>query len=482
MTRIRALWSRTRGLIALALGIAAIGLPIYLIFYGPERSKLIPATTLTAGSAQGMRHEFAKALREEAIRKGLQIIIVETRGSEDSLEKVNNGSIGVALVQGGLNLTQRANVRQVAALNIEPLHLLVKPELQATTDKGLSSLRGKSINLSDPLSGTNLLARDVLAFAGLKNPGLDYKPLTLSYDQLKSIDNLAELPDAVFLISSAPAPIALHLIEKWGYRLVPLPFAEAFTLRSSQRLGGPKAIDHTQVYPTTIPAYSYGLEPSVPDRDLATFGTRLLMVAHKDLDPAIIDRLLTTTFYSRFAHIPHPSLEPSLLKINAELDLHQGTTAFLQRNEPLIAGDVLDYMDKLKNVAGPVLGGLLLVGHWLWRTIRRRRDLGFEAYIQQVTEVEARVLESEQSATMDLKTLLGLQSELARIKSDALEKFTNGEIDGEVLMSGFLTHVHEARNYLARLILHERENFEARAKETRQTPEALWHQEVEEHD
>lgn len=469
------------------MGSAAIGLAIYIYYY--EQSIPPGRIKLTAGSAQSMRHQFALALEAEARSKAaraldLEISVVTTAGSEDSLDQLDdpspNRKLDVALVQGGLDFAKRENVRQVAAFNVEPLHLLVRPELKAPLETSLKNLRNKKVNLSAPKSGTNELARDVLAFAGLKNADKDFQVSTLSYQEIMKIEEPEFLPDAIFLVSSPPAPVAQHLISKWSYKLVELPFAEAFALRATRGLGGSGPIDHTRVYPTTIPPYSYGIDPATPERELTTFGTRLLMVAHKDVDPSVIDRLLTMTFDGKFAYLPHPPLDMKLLRLNPELELHAGTAEYLKRKEPLPAGDVIDFLEKTTSLAGAIIGAAFFLSHWFRQSVKRSRDLGFESYIKKVTEVERKVLEVELSANMDLKSLLGLQSTLAEIKNEALEKFTEGEIDGEELMSGFLAHVNDARNYLARLILHERENLERRAEETRTTPEKLWHEEIDE--
>ena len=88
----------------------------------------------------------------------------------------------------------------------------------------------------------------------------------------------------------------------------------------------------------------------------------------------------------------------------------------------------------------------------------------FEAYMQRVTSIEQRALEFELSATLDLKQLLALQVELSGLKNEALRRFTIGEIEGEELISGFITQVNDARGYLTRLILHERDNIEHKAE------------------
>jgi hypothetical protein len=55
-----------------------------------------------------------------------------------------------------------------------------------------------------------------------------------------------------------------------------------------------------------------------------------------------------------------------------------------------------------------------------------------------------------------------------------MERFTSGELEGEGLMSGFLTHANDARDYLARLILHARGVVEKQARKQGLSPDAAW--------
>src|SRR5439155_1160007 len=162
--------------------------------------------------------------------------------------------------------------------------LLIKAEVEpdartgdgAGDARGLEFLRGRTVNLSEVGSGTYDLAREVLAFAGLRPPGEaggapgDYTPKTLSYTEL-----LAE-PDR------APGGLAL---------------------------------------------------------------------------------------------------DPALLDLPPELDWHDGTVAFRERNKPLIIGDAVDFLEKGTSLVGGLLGGGFFLWQWYRQRRRRRRELGFESYM-----------------------------------------------------------------------------------------------------
>ena len=80
-------------------------------------------------------------------------------------------------LQGGLTMVGYPGLRQVAVLHVEPLHLLVKPEIYRAVAHNLAGLRGKTVNISVHGSGTHVLATEVMEFSGLK-VGRDYNAST----------------------------------------------------------------------------------------------------------------------------------------------------------------------------------------------------------------------------------------------------------------------------------------------------------------
>lgn len=473
--------------LAAALGVAAIGLAIAVYVRGTRPP--IYRLTMTAGSIQGLRNQIAERLAADAAKRRIPIHVVGTTGSSEALDRVDSGSLDLALVQGGLGPGKRTNVRQVATLHVEPLHLLVKEEHHEEVSRSLEALRGKTVNLSEPGSGTYDLAMEVLKFAGLTPraegvPG-DFTLATMGYRELESERVPGRLPDAAFMVSALPSPVARHLVLKHHYRLVPLSFGEAFSLDvlrhdvptlSTRR--GADNVERVHVYMTEIPAYTYGLEPPVPPKSIATLGTRLLLVANTNVNPKAVRRVVETIFSPEFAQLARPPLDAKLLDLAPELEWHPGTLQYLERNKPLIAGDAVDFMEKGTSLIGALLGGVFFLWQWWKQRYRRKRELGFEAYMLKVTAIERQAHQFEVGAVLDLKELLRLQAELSQLKGEALDKFAEGDIEGEELFSGFVSHVNDTRSYLTRLILHERESLEKRARFERRSPEALWHEAV----
>jgi TRAP-type uncharacterized transport system substrate-binding protein len=139
--------------------------------------------------------------------------------------------------------------------------------------------------------------------------------MSLSHKELQAITSAENLPDAVITVASLPTPLIRHLVTRWGYRLVPLPFAEAFGLGDVDSDDGPadfdpsrarSLVDRVHLHETNIPAFTYGVDPAVPSTRLPTFGSRILVVTNKKTDPEAVKRLLETIFQSDFAEVARP--------------------------------------------------------------------------------------------------------------------------------------------------------------------------------
>src|SRR5262245_17794145 len=302
-------------------GLGALLLGVYFFLHSPRQRSY--RLTMTAGNEVGTRHGLAVRFRDEALSRRITLDLRPSSGSEEALEWVNSRKLDVALVQGGLTPEGRPNVRQAAALQLEPLHLAVKPGLYRDVSTSLSALRGKAVDLDEIGSGTHSLATAVLQFAGLQPRERDaehgYTAVSIPRQQLFAEPDVTRLPDAVFLVSTLPSVTITFLVNRHGYRLVALPFAEAFALGTlshaadAPHTAGNGRVVLGRVQAVTIPPYTYGLEPTVPEKALPTIGTRLQLVAHKDVPARAIYELVDSAYSSEFGQIVRPPLDARLM-------------------------------------------------------------------------------------------------------------------------------------------------------------------------
>ena len=449
-----------RNRVALLFALIAIVVAIALFFTKTEATAY--RLRVTAGDANGRRHELALILAGLSRSSGLQLEVIPTAGSAAAAAAVAAHEVDVALIQGGLDPIP--GVREVGVLYPEPLHLLVREELLAD---GLAGLRGRRVNLSTPGSGTRHLALQALAFVELE-PGRDIIEDQMSYAEIEAAPPEA-LPDALFMVSSLPSPVVAFLIQKRGYRLLPLPIGHALNIRDFR------------ISETTIPAYTYEYVPPVPDGDLRTIANHLLLVAHPDVPPQAIADLIDMVYGGEFSRAANlPVLRAPTLERITEYPLHEGTLLYTRRDDPLLTSEVIDNVESMRSF----LVSMAVAAFLFWRWYSRRKSLGFEAFIDEVTRIERRALELEKKPEMDLHELMVARHRLSEIKNNALEKFSRGELKGEEFMSSFLSHVTDVRTYLNMMILHERERLEEEAArggsaaDSEKRMEALWEEAV----
>jgi TRAP-type uncharacterized transport system substrate-binding protein len=447
--------------VAPALGVAALGIAIYVLFHTPQPRR--QHVTMTAGSTAGTRHHLAELFRVEAESQDVEIELRGTVGSEEALDRVNSRQLDCALVQGGLSQVGRPNVRQVAVLPVEPLHLLVRKELADAVSARLSALEGKTIGVGEVGSGTHTLAVAVLAFAGL-TPGAggrgEYVSRHASFDEL-TLEPDGDLPDAIFLVSSLPSRRAKALVTGHGYRLVPLPFGEAFSLEAladgEPTPGAAHTIDKGRTLPATIPAFTYGVEPPVPPAALPTLGNRLLLVAHKDLDPRTMERLIGVLFESQLAQRVHPPLDAASLDLPPEFPWHDGAESYRRRNRPVVSGDLMSLAQKGTAILAAAGSGLVMLVGWLLERRKARKAVAFRKVLNEVSRIDEEVTHREEEGNASADELLAARGQLMQLRASALDRYTEGDLDDDHLMACFLLHVNSSRDNLARLIARHRQ-------------------------
>ncbi len=423
--------------------------------------------SITAGSRSGLRHQIAETLSNIAATDGLKVQVVATDGSLDAMSKVDSGELQFALIQGGLSNQVFSNVRQAAVLHIEPLHLLVRfpntesPPDHWTIEKVAGQLNRKepiSINLSRPNSGTHAIASDLLQFFDLES-GKDFLASEFSYRQLLDPEFPPEkLPDMVFTVSSLPSPVAKHLIHNHGYRPLELNVSNAYRLDwTAQNWDENRQVIRRKVVAANIPAFSYQINPPVPKDDVKTIGTRLQLVANKDVSTFSVEKMIEVVYTSSFATTSEPPLAIDLLRTSAEFDLHTGAAEYLEKKTPVITEKLVEVTEQVLAILGTIFGGVLFAWQAMSFVRRRRRDRQFLQCVSRVGEIEHRAMEFETNDDMSIDDLVQLQQELNDIKSEMIQQFQKGDIDGADTLSGFLMHVNDANENLTRMILHERQ-------------------------
>ena len=171
-----------------------------------------------------MRVYLSEKIRDEGTRHNIELEhLSKKQGSLEALADVDSPSdTKLALIPGGVKAREYPHVRTVATLVNEPLHVFLRPELAG---KGISSLRGKRVNLGPFTTASYHISLEVLAFAGLRPSSdsgadgfiLETKTPDEMYNELIRIDSLTgikrteaitALPDAEVFLAPMPSLLA----------------------------------------------------------------------------------------------------------------------------------------------------------------------------------------------------------------------------------------------------------------------------------
>jgi TRAP-type uncharacterized transport system substrate-binding protein len=412
--------------------------------------------------SMGRTAVLAEQIRAEGVRHHLDIVLTAKEyGTLDALEEVDSQSKNkFALVVGGVTNRDYPHVRTVTSLTKEHLHLLIKRDL---AEKGIFGLRGKRFALGPSTTASYHVARDVLNFVDplatveansdsysidrmTRGQGVHELARIASLKEPARAEAIARLPDAVMFLAPLPSPLARQLITGFGYKLAPLPFAEAFGL---DRLNPPSAegvrVDRSMLTSGVIPAYTYGSNPAEPAKECPTICVPLILVAHDDADPEAVSSLVETIYESPLTNALRP---PALEEQVSAFPRHSGTDRYLHRNDPVLTPAFAYRFGTLIGGLGAFLSGAIA----FYGFLRLRHLNRFESYYHEIGQIEmiAAGLQDDPTAPADVPSLRAhLERRLIKLKCKVLEDFAEGGLKGEGLMSGIIALINDTRESLA---------------------------------
>lgn len=296
--------------------------------------------SLTGGDLLSNRHHLAKILSEEANKQDVSIRVKPTNGSIQAMELVDAGKLDLAFIQGGLD-SNYENIRHVATISPELIHVLVRPGIDSIAD-----IRGKSVNMGSLVGGTRVVAKQILDISGLKN-GVDYTEKNFSERDLIEMRS-ERLPEVIILTSYAPSDVVDIMVKKHGYGLMEMPFPSSLSIR----LGW--------VADAKILGYMYSIVPAVPPKDIQVVGVNLHLVANKNVDARAVAAVIETLYGPHVSNRFGQSIPEANLLLPSSFPLSSGTQLYLSRKEPLLTQALID---KLKALFGLImtLGSTFLV-------------------------------------------------------------------------------------------------------------------------
>ncbi len=410
------------------LAIAAVLVGALLVLAARSVYGLIPRTyavTITGGDIVTNRHFLAKILQSEGQKAGLGLIVKPVSGAIGELEAVSEGRVDFALVQGGLETTY-PNVEHVATVIPEPVHLLLRPYV-----KGLTDLRGRSVNLGPKDAGVREIGLVLTRFAGYTE-NADYVETNYADEALLALPE-HKMPDAIVTISSVPSYLVEILVKKHNYRVAEIPFPEALALR------------HGWVANGQILGYTYNLNPPVPDRNIVTVAVNMHLVANAHVDPAVVEKLLEVLYAPSLASHFRQQLDEKEITIPSGYPFSAGLTRYLHRNDSLLT---LETWNKLQSSFALVMsfaGMFIVIVRW-FRGVPQslHRDPELHACLSEVAGCERELSKMAAAKEIDRPRLETLDARLVEMKADLMSRYSTLNLEDPRLFDVLLDCIRDA--------------------------------------
>ncbi|GJL53987.1 MAG: hypothetical protein NPIRA02_11190 [Nitrospirales bacterium] len=313
----------------LAVFIALTGFVLAYQFVEPAPPKIM---TLATGSATGAYHAFGLAMQEILADNDIELKLHNSAGSDDNAALLAEGTVDIALMQGGTpvdSVPGGKQLRALASLYYEPLWMFHRIDPAPVK---LSELAGRRVNRGIPGSGTRRLADELLALN--KVAGETFRAL----DNTSASEALQDGKlDALFMVSGEHSSEVEKLLQAPGISLMDLPRAKAYHLH------------RRYLSPLTLPAGAIDLAGERPPTQVNMIAVTAMLVARNDLHPALVDLLLLSApkivggpgLFHEAEQFPSGQYLSIPLSKEAQR-FHKRGPSFLQRFLPFWAATLID--------------------------------------------------------------------------------------------------------------------------------------------
>lgn len=363
-----------------------------------------------AGAPGGAYIGFAEDYKRRLASVGIDMEVVQTRGSIDNLHLLGDPGSGIvaALVQGGVvpSKSVAKGLTALGSVTREPLWLFYRGD---ETLARVSQLAGQRIAVGAEGSGTRPVAMQVVVANGL-DPEVSHTEL-LSIGGDPAAQGLKDGSlDAAFFIASIQAPRIQRLLRDDSLKLMDFSRADAYL----------------RLYPfltkVDLPRGLMSLHKDLPPRQETLIAPSTMLVVRKDIHPDLIPLLLEAAKRShRDGDLLTPAGEfPSAEHVDLPLD--KDARRFLE-NGPSWLYRVLPYrvavqVDRLKILLLPLLTLLIPLFKLAPPVYRWRIRARVFRWYDTLWDLDMRLSGIGSAAELEQshRTLHKLEHELARVR------------------------------------------------------------------
>ena len=388
-----------------------------------QHTKIVIATGPESGTYHALGVAAARVFEAEGVVGSAEVLT--TAGSVANMRLLSGEERGadLAFVQG--DTPTNGDVRLVASLYSEVLHILLAKDA-ASEINTIFDLRGRRVALGEEDSGTRQLAQHILEHFRIE-VGED-----LALGPRATADALMSgTADAGFILTAIPSRLVAELAQKDAVRFL--------SLGDAQEVGNEAdalALVIPSLQATTIPRSTY---VNVPKRPVRTVSVEALLVASRDLDPELVQRLTAAIFELRpgagglageelvVASRIRESYQPGA----AVIPYHRGAIAYYERSQPPF---FVQYAEAIS------LGLTLLVGLYsayiaLREWMRRRMKNRIDAYLLEVEDL------ADDLRNLSLEELIERRDTLDRVRQRAFSDLVSEKLLADESFTIFQDHL-----------------------------------------
>lgn len=248
-----------------AATIIGVVLALWLIKPAPPSS-----ITLAAGSQGGAYYQFAERYAEEMLAAGVEVEIIETKGSVENRALLLDGAVDLAILQGGIvEYSDAERLISLGGIFEEPLWIFVRNEAGLTTLDDAKNLR---IAIGPEGSGTRTLLLDLREEWGSDWAADTALPLSAA-DAAEAL--MAGEIDAAAFVAFAETGYIQRLLMEEEISLLPFPRAPAIGRRNPS------------FAPAVLLRGVVDIETDTPAQDIPLIAPVAQLIAPSDLHPAL---------------------------------------------------------------------------------------------------------------------------------------------------------------------------------------------------
>lgn len=371
------------------VAVALTLISIVWLFNPPQRR-----IRLAAGPAGRAEFEFAERYSAILAREGVQLELVPTRGTLESLARLQDpkGDVDAALIEGGSTTARKSpDLVSLGTLYYRPVWVFYRNAMPQPGQPWPTTLRvALGPEGGDPADLTRRL---------LLETGATFDPKTiLLLDRQAAADSLiAGNIDIAAIVAPWESPSVQQLLRTEGIHLSGFDRADA------------RVALHPELSRLVLPEGVVDLPRNIPATDVPMVASKMSMAARRSLHPALQNLLLDalTEVHGGAGVFEHagqfPAGEPGDLPLSSSaLSHHKSGTPFLQRHLPFWVAAVVTQIALLLipilGIAYPVLQGApalyaALMQHRVSRVYGHLRMLEIEMAEGKAIDREAAVKE-----------------------------------------------------------------------------------------